>query len=103
MSDSDADLVNNNQVGPVLVGGPIAEAAIEAAEIDNPDKQVSVDDKGAYIRITCDGELRLYAETMAEILGHDFEIADLEVSLGSFAGLIESHDDYLRFYFNKTL
>jgi toluene monooxygenase system protein D len=102
MSEFD-DLTKNNQVGPVLTGGPIAEAAIEAAEIDNPDAEITVDDKGAYVRITCNGEMLLTARTMAEVLGHSFEISDLEINMGSFAGQIESHDDYMRFYFNKIL
>ena len=31
-----------NMAGPVLRGGDVAQAVIEAAEVDNPDKEVSM-------------------------------------------------------------
>ncbi|MCF6194325.1 MAG: MmoB/DmpM family protein [Kangiellaceae bacterium] len=97
------DILNNNDVGPVLMGGPVAQAVIEAAEIDNPEKEISVEDKGAYVRVSCSDEMFLRQETISEALGREFEIQELEVSLGSFAGRIESHDDYVRFFFNKSV
>ena len=42
------------------------------------------------------------AGTVARLLGRPFRIAELEVNLASFAGRIETTDDTMRFYFQKT-
>ena len=92
-----------NMAGPVIRGGDVARAAVEAAKIDNPDKEIIVDDHGAYVRIEADGGLILREETMGEVLGRRFEIRDLEVNLSGFSGFIDTQDDYVRFYLDKTL
>ena len=103
MSDtSTADAYRNNRVGPVLRASPLTAAVIEAAEEDNPDKTIRVDDKVAYVRIDCEGELILRRETLERALGRPFRMSELEVELGSFAGRIETTEDHVRFYFNKT-
>ena len=79
------------------------QAVIEAAKVDNPGKEVFVDDKRAYIRIHTDHELILRQATIEEELGRPFKMNDLEVDLSSFAGQIESRDDSVRFYFAKKL
>ena len=58
-----ADGYRNNRVGPVLRASPITSAVIEAAEEDNPDKTIRVDDKVAYVRIDCEGEMIQRRET----------------------------------------
>ena len=93
----------NNRVGPVLRASPITESVIEAAEEDNPGKTIRVDDKVAYVRIDTDGELILRRETLERALGRPFRMSELEVNLGSFAGRIETTDDFVRFYYEKTL
>ncbi len=93
----------NNMVGPIVRAGEIAEAVAEAMEIDNPDKEVIVDDKVAYLRISVEDECILRKETMEEILGHSFEMRELEINLSSFAGKIENTKDYVRFYFEKHI
>jgi toluene monooxygenase system protein D len=80
----------------------LTAAVIEAAEEDNPDKTIRVDDKLAYVRIDCEGELILRRETLERALGRPFRMSELEVELGSFAGRIETTEDHVRFYFNKT-
>ena len=45
------DAYKQNKVGPIFNGGDVAQAAIEAVEWDNPDKEITIDDKGAYVRI----------------------------------------------------
>lgn len=94
---------HNNMVGPVMRAGDLAMAVIEAARIDNPGKEVTVDDKRAYIRIHTEHEMILREETIAEELGRPFLINDLEVDLSSFAGQIESQPGAVRFYFQKTV
>jgi toluene monooxygenase system protein D len=104
MSDTTtAEAYRNNRVGPVLRASPLTAAVIEAAEEDNPGKTIRVDDKLAYVRIDCEGELILRRETLERALGRPFRMSELEVELGSFAGRIETTEDHVRFYFNKTL
>ena len=94
---------HNNMVGPVMRAGDLAMAVIEAARIDNPGKEVFVDDKRAYIRIHTEQEMLLNRQTIEEELGRPFRMNELEVDLSSFAGQIESRDDSVRFYFVKKL
>lgn len=94
---------HNNMVGPVMRAGDLAMAVIEAARVDNPDKEIFVDDKRAYIRVHADQEMILRQASIEEALGRPFRMNDLEVDLSSFAGQIESRDDAVRFYFAKTL
>ncbi|MFP8779974.1 MmoB/DmpM family protein [Hydrogenophaga sp. RWCD_12] len=98
-----AQAYRNNRVGPVLRASPLTAAVVEAAEEDNPGKQIRVDDKVAYVRIDCEGELILRRATIERALGRPFRMSELEVELGSFAGRIETAEDQVRFYFNKTL
>ena len=102
MTDTDA-LLRNNRVGPVMRSGEVAEAAQEAAVIDNPDKKISVDDMNAYVRIHADDELILTRATMEECLGRPFQMQELEVNLSSFAGRIETGSQRFRFYFAKKM
>ena len=104
MSDTNtAQAYRNNRVGPVLRASPLTEAVIEAAQEDNPGKTIRVDDKVAYVRIDCDGELILRRATLERALGRPFRMSELEVELGSFAGRIETAEDQVRFYLEKTL
>ncbi len=92
----------SNRVGPVIRAGDVAKAAHEAIEIDNPGKEVFVDDRGAYVRVECDQECVLTRETMEEVLGRSFEIRELEINLTSFSGQIDVSQDRVRFYLTKT-
>ena len=83
--------------------GDLAQAVIAAAQIDNPGKEVFVDDKRAYIRIHTNHEMVLRRATIEEELGRPFKMNDLEVDLSSFAGQIESQDNAVRFYFTKKI
>jgi|UniRef100_Q479D6 toluene monooxygenase system protein D len=100
---SSAQAYHNNLVGPVMRAGDLAMAVIEAAKVDNPGKEVFVDDKRAYIRIHTEQEMVLHRETIEEELGRPFKMNDLEVDLSSFAGQIESGDNSIRFYFMKKM
>jgi toluene monooxygenase system protein D len=104
MSASNTGLAyHNNMVGPVMRAGDLAMAVIEAAKVDNPGKEIFVEDKRAYIRIHSEQEMILRQETIEEELGRPFKMNDLEVDLSSFAGQIECQDNAVRFYFNKKL
>jgi toluene monooxygenase system protein D len=93
----------HNKVGPVVRAGEIADAVIESAHQDNPDKTVHVEDRTAYVRIELDGECIIRRETMEEMLGRPFQMRELETVLGSFAGQIETSSDHVRFFYSKKL
>ena len=96
------DASENNRVGPIIRSGEVAQAVAEAVEIDNPDKEIFVDDKVAYVRIAVENECILRKDTMEQVLGRDFEMRELEINLSSFAGQIETTREYVRFYFEKV-
>jgi toluene monooxygenase system protein D len=98
-----ADGYKNNRVGPVLRASNITAAVVEAAQEDNPGKEIRVDDKLAYVRIDTDGELILRRATLERALGRPFRMSELELNLSSFAGRIETAEDRVRFYFEKTM
>jgi len=93
----------NNKVGPVMRQGDLAKAVAEAAEADNPGKAIQVEDKVAYVRVQTDNEMILRRQTIEEMLGRPFSMMELEVDLSSFAGRIDTHDDFVRFYYEKRL
>ncbi len=93
----------NNRVGPVLRAGDVAQAVVEAAEIDNPGKEIKVEDRMAYVRIETEGEMIIRRSTLEEVLGRPFEMRELEINLSSFAGQIDVTEDYARFYLEKRL
>jgi len=95
------DTINNNNVGPVVRAGDIALAIIDAAEIDNPDKEIIVKDQTAYYRISCEQEMILKRETIEECLGKPFEMRELEINMASFAGQIMATTDEVRFYLDE--
>jgi toluene monooxygenase system protein D len=98
-----ADGYKNNRVGPILRSGDVANAAVEAVEIDNPGKEMLIEDRAAYIRIQCDDECILTRESMEEMLGRPFEMRELEVNLSSFAGQIDTSPDRVRFFLNEHI
>ena len=99
---SNVEGIMENMVGPVLRGGDIAEAAVEAMIEDNPGKNVKVDDHKTYVRVSVDRECLIKAATMSEILGCPFEMQELEINMSAFAGQIETTESYMRFYLNSA-
>ncbi len=93
----------NNRVGPVIRACEISRAVIEAAHEDNPGRDIVVDDQLAYVRIYTDGELIIRRETLESALGRPFKMAELELNLATFSGQIETSQEQVRFYLNKTL
>ncbi len=75
-----------NPVGPILRMGDEVEQVIAAIEDDNPDKEIEVIDRGAYVRIQGEDRVVLTEETLRRYLGHEFEIRSLETMMSSFAG-----------------
>jgi len=82
-------------VGPVIRGvdDDIIDAVISAGENDNPDAKIVVEDRGGYVRIQADNNFRLTQKSMQAALGRPFRLAEIEPSLVSFAGRLESMDE----------
>lgn len=81
-------------VGPVIRGvdEDIINAVIDAAEQDNPDREIIVEDRGGYVRIQTDHEFHLTEKSMVQMLGRPFRLTEIEPSLVSFAGRLSSTD-----------
>lgn len=75
-----------NPVGPVLRMGEEVEQIVAAIEDDNPDTEIEVIDRGAYVRIQGEGRLVLTEATLQSYLGSDYHIRSLENLMSSFAG-----------------
>ena len=86
---------------PAQGPGDWVEVIAEAALLDNPGREVRVDDRGGYVRIHCLTELVLRQETVRGILGQPFHMRDLEVNLSSFPGHTEYGSDYVRFFYAR--
>ena len=89
---------SRNLVGPVIQAGEIADAVAAAAREDNPGKEVTVNDRGSYVRIEVDTECIIRRETLEAELGRPFRMSELEVNMPSFVGQIETASDHIRFY-----
>lgn len=103
MPNTNGDRTKNNDVGPVMRAGEVAQAAIEAVEMDNPDREISIQDKVAYVRISAEHELILTRESMEECLGRPFKMHEIELNLASFSGQIDANSSRIRFYFDLNI
>jgi len=65
------------------------DAIIAAIVEDNPGKQINVVDRGAYTRVSGDGELRVTRASIERNLGRDFQMRQLEGLMSAFAGRID--------------
>jgi toluene monooxygenase system protein D len=92
-----------NKVGPVLRTGEIATAVVEAVIIDNPDKEITVKDHIAYVRVETDHECIIRRDTIEQCLGRPFRMQEIEIDLSSFAGQIDLTEDSVRFYLEMNL
>ncbi len=79
----------SNSVGPVLRMSDDLDAIIAAIVEDNPGKQISVVDRGAYTRVSGEGELRVTRASIERNLGRDFQMRQLEGLMSAFAGRID--------------
>src|SRR5258708_16899106 len=88
-----------NLVGPVLRVGDLADAVARAIEEDNPGKQVTIVDRGDYVRIHTEQRCRLTRETLERLLGHAYDLRLLEIDMPSFSGRLKTRgDEYVWYY-----
>lgn len=87
----------NDFVGPIITLGEIADAAIEAAEIDNPGREIRVIPGSSYIRLEGRGGIVLSVSSMSQALGRPFLMGDLERNMPGFSGFIRMGADHVKF------
>ena len=75
-----------NPVGPILRMGDEVEQVIAAIEDDNPDTDIEVIDRGAYVRVQGEDRITVTEQTLRRYLGADFEIASFGTMMSAFSG-----------------
>jgi toluene monooxygenase system protein D len=82
-----------NPVGPVLRMGDEVDQVIAAIEDDNPDTQIEVIDRGAYVRVQGEDEITLTQDTLRRYLGADYEIRSFGGIMSAFSGRVITTSD----------
>jgi toluene monooxygenase system protein D len=82
-----------NLVGPVLRMVDEVDAVVRAIVEDNPDREIEVIDRGAYIRVQAERCLRVSRATIERHIGRPYQMRELEQMLASFAGRISTTSD----------
>ena len=77
-----------NLVGPVLRMGDEIESILAAIEDDNPGRQITVVDRGAYIRVEGEAPITVTQETLRRFLGADYEIRSFGAIMSAFSGRV---------------
>ena len=82
-------------VGPIIRGmdDDIIDAVIGAAEQDNPGREILIEDRSGYVRVQAEHSMVLTEDSMVEMLGRPFRLSELEPSLVSFSGRLNTMDD----------
>ena len=100
---ADSATESRNMVGPCLRCGDIADAVVEAARDDNPDREVIVENHSAYLRLKVEQELILRRATIEDYLGRPFQMWELQPEMAAIAGLVDMDEGSIRFYYDKKL
>jgi toluene monooxygenase system protein D len=66
--------------------GDEVESVIAAIEDDNPDTEIEVIDRGAYVRVQGEDRLTLTQDTLRGYLGAGYRIESLGSLMSAFAG-----------------
>jgi toluene monooxygenase system protein D len=82
-----------NPVGPVLRMGDEVESIIAAIEDDNPGIEITVTDRGAYVRVESEHEITVTQTTLRRYLGADYEIRSLGGIMSAFSGRVITTSD----------
>jgi toluene monooxygenase system protein D len=94
--------VSVNWVGPVLRVGDLAEAIARAIALDNPRKQVSILDRGDYVRIHTQQTCRLTQQSLERELGYSYDLRLLELDMPSFCGRLETRSHEYIWYYQRA-
>ncbi len=80
----------------VLQDVPEARTLVEAAEQDN--KNLTVDQQPAMVRLEAPGEVVIRKQTVEELTGQEWDPQDIHLVLVSVGGNIDETDDQFRVY-----
>jgi toluene monooxygenase system protein D len=94
--------VSVSWVGPVLRVGDLAEAIARAIALDNPGKQVSILDRGDYVRIHTQQTCRLTRQSLERELGYSYDLRLLELDMPSFCGRLETRSHEYIWYYQRA-
>lgn len=89
-------------VGPIITVGEVADAAIEAAETDNPGIEIRVTPGPSYIRLEARGQIVLSVASLSQALGRPFVMGELEKNMPGFSGFIRMGSDSVKFVASRT-
>jgi len=81
-------LQNNDEARPI----------IEAIEKDNPEATANI--YPAMVKIDCEGRLIVKQETVEELLGREWDVQELHLSIVSIAGNVDEEDEYFELSWN---
>lgn len=73
------------------IGGEVVQAIIEAVGKDNTG--VVVEDYSTYVKVKAPKEMRINRATVAECLGRDWSMDDMQIYMSSYFGFIEDWDE----------
>jgi toluene monooxygenase system protein D len=90
-------------VGPILRMSDDIDGIISAARADNPDKEVRVVDRHAYVRLECDPPMLLTRASIEKELGRDYPMRELEMLMSAFSGVIDSSNSDQLIWTRKKL
>jgi toluene monooxygenase system protein D len=82
-----------NPVGPVLRMGDEVDQVIAAIEDDNPDTDIEVIDRGAYVRVQGEDQITVTQDTLRRYLGADYEIRSFGGIMSAFRGRVITTSD----------
>ena len=99
MSSDEFTTMDDNLVGPVIRSGDLADAVIDAAIEDNPDREVMVLEREDYVRIHAERNCVVTRASIEKHLGRTFDMAMLEIEMPSFKGRMQSSTDQMRWYY----
>ena len=99
MSSDEFTTMNENLVGPVVRSGELADAVIDAAIEDNPDREVKVFEREDYVRIHAERNCVVTRASIEKHLGRAFDMAMLEIEMPSFKGRMQASTDQMRWFY----
>lgn len=82
-----------NLVGPVLRMGDEVEKIIAAIEDDNPGTEITVIDRGAYVRVQAEYQITVTQATLRRYLGANYEIRSFGAIMSAFSGQVITTSD----------
>jgi toluene monooxygenase system protein D len=78
------------------------DAIIAALRDDNPDQEIRVIDRHAYVRIEGDPPLLLTRASIENHVGREYPLREIEMMMSSFSGVIDSTSSEQFIWSRKT-